>query len=133
MRRAGRGGRGARLVGQQGFALVTVLTLMMVLTLLSALTMSASSSFLSQTVTPYVQTTKAVYVAEGGAQLAFQWLKSNYNLLGSSYLTTSGTSGALLLSSNSTAPALPGNHPDPYTDTGSTTRSGVVTSFNTYL
>jgi len=73
----------------------------------------------------------ATYLAKGGLARAIGWFRSAGYRLPQATLFTNAV--PVKLASNNAAVLLPGNHPDKYTDTGGTSRNGVVSSFNSYL
>lgn len=126
----------------KGTALITVLMMMLALFFLSSIIMDAGSSYLSEWVTPQVRTSRALYVAEGGAHVALQWLRDSYGLPRNSSCSpspcfSSTSEGQLVYDSQpvvlsaSTDPDL--NHPDSYTDMEGTARSGVTAAFQSNL
>lgn len=126
----------------EGSALIAVLMMMLALFFLSSIVMDTTSSYLNQWVTPQVRTSRALYVAEGGAHVALQWLRDSYGLPRNSSCSpspcfSSTTAGQIVYNnqpvvlSASTDPDL--NHPDSYTDMEGTVRSGVIAGFQSNL
>ncbi len=114
--------QGSALIFALGFMVVILIIALGVHTLVS--NQLKASGALRQRVT-------AEYLAQGGVARAIGWFSTQSYLPPKTYTLTATV--PVKLQSNSAAVVMPSNHPDSYTDIAGTARSGIISSYNSFL